>query len=85
MKQAAEGVDPLTHEDIQPMKIGGIGGIMGMKEAIEYQQKINTGGAEPGPEKKLVLDEKGLWICPECGEHNAGKFCAGCGSRKPEV
>ncbi len=84
MRTAAEGLEPEMHEDVQPMKIGGIGGFMGMKEALEYQQKKSS-GAEPGSEKKLVLDDKGLWVCPECGEHNAGKFCAGCGSRRPEL
>ncbi len=31
--------------------------------------------AEPAP---------GEWKCPECGAVNSGKFCAECGSRKPE-
>lgn len=24
------------------------------------------------------------WFCPNCGAHNEGKFCASCGTKKPE-
>ena len=24
------------------------------------------------------------WFCPNCGAHNEGKFCAACGTKKPE-
>lgn len=24
------------------------------------------------------------WFCPKCGAHNEGKFCASCGTKKPE-
>ena len=84
MRAAAENRKPQLHEDIQPKAVNGIMGIMGMKEALEYQQKNSSNGAEAGPERALAFDEQGYWICPECGEHNPGKFCSNCGSRKPE-
>ena len=27
---------------------------------------------------------EGMWICPECGALNPGKFCAECGHKQPE-
>ncbi|MBQ6654407.1 MAG: hypothetical protein IJM79_02660 [Erysipelotrichaceae bacterium] len=34
---------------------------------------------------KSVCQKDGSWQCPECGaEGNTGKFCAECGSRRPE-
>ncbi len=84
MKAAAEIKNLRKHEDIPPKPMNGMMGIMGMKEALEVQKKNSTNGAEAGPERKLVFDGQGYWICPECGEHNPGKFCANCGSRRPE-
>ncbi len=42
---------------------------------------------------KPVVDDNGnplpdaggnVWVCPECGTANEGKYCAECGHRKPE-
>lgn len=85
MRAAAENREALSHEEIPPKPMAGLMGIMGMKEALEYQKKQTAGATEPGTEKKLVFDAQGYWICPECGEHNPGKFCAGCGTRRPEA
>ena len=41
------------------------------------QQAQPMGGAAPAP-------QAGAWTC-SCGSQNTGKFCAECGSKKPEA
>lgn len=45
---------------------------------------------EPEPKKEEPAKQEPAkpvrkdWFCPNCGAHNEGKFCASCGTKKPE-
>ena len=53
--------------------------------AIE-EKKEEPAKAEPVKEepKQEAPKAREDWFCPNCGAHNEGKFCAACGTKKPE-
>ena len=52
--------------------------------AIE-EKKAEPVKEEPKAEEKPApAPARKDWFCPNCGAHNEGKFCAACGSKKPE-
>ena len=57
--------------------------------AIE-EKKEEPAKAEPVKEESKEEEQPAPaparkdWFCPNCGAHNEGKFCAACGTKKPE-
>ena len=39
--------------------------------------------AEEAPAEEAAPAADGTWTCPDCGQENAGNFCANCGAAKP--
>lgn len=65
----------------------------GINAASLYQMGGQSGVREPqAPGEPDQMPEStgtakmqpGSWICPKCGNQNAGNFCSNCGTAKPE-
>ena len=68
------------------------GGFMGTSSQANLQQmqqqQANQARQEPAQPTAPAAPEivaAGTWICGKCGAANSGKFCAECGSKKPEA
>ena len=50
---------------------------------VEEAPVVEEKKEEPKPEapKKAARED---WFCPNCGAHNTSKFCASCGTKRPE-
>ena len=86
----------LTSAQIQAMKdaannsAGAMTGFMGMGFAQQqgginatqlYQMAGQQQAQQPAAAQQPAQDG---WTCPKCGQQATGKFCAACGSKKPE-
>ena len=58
---------------------------MGTIPAVPAQPNNPQPAEKPINDGKLHYTADGRWICPACGEKNSGRFCANCGSLKPEA
>ena len=79
--------------------VGGIFGLIGLNQENNQPQPepepapvIEEKKPEPEPVQEEPKEEakpapapaRKDWFCPNCGAHNEGKFCAACGTKKPE-
>ncbi len=78
--------------------LGGIFGIIALNKENNQPQPepapapLPEPEPEPAPAPAPVQEEpepapapaRKDWFCPNCGAHNEGKFCAACGTKKPE-
>ena len=56
-----------------------------IEEKKEEPAKAEPVKEEPKEEEKPApAPARKDWFCPNCGAHNEGKFCAACGTKKPE-
>lgn len=49
---------------------------------VEEAPVVEEKKEEPKPEAPKAV--KADWFCPNCGAHNTSKFCASCGTKRPE-
>lgn len=77
--------------------VGGIFGLIGLNQEnnqpqpepepapVVEEKKPEPEVEEPKEEAKPApAPARKDWFCPNCGAHNEGKFCASCGTKKPE-